>query len=348
MRQNPAGKIARAISSIWLCLVLAFGSTSISGAAGTAGKPRPIPAPAAATTVNLVLRYAPLITLDGRFGPGNLTGTVKDAISRSGISGVNVCWTNKLGQPVCTLTLSDGVYSLNSLDSGVQRVTAQSNTWLSASKDVLVNAYQTRSQVDFYMFPDLSASDLQYRFIMTWNERPIWPPTPQMTECIQNQHTPPYTGCLLNDLDSQLWLDDNQDPKTHLGINFSQDRLKCSNVYPYACWEMDIQAGAGPESMAIKTVRPEWENRMYYYGVFNVNAGGAGVGTLQDDQPIVQVYYVNQPGEPIQTYRIPSTGAGDLWLVFKMDYRGVITPLNCIVNFYSGTLDEIRPQCPGS
>jgi len=258
--------------------------------------------------------YLPVIASNFLTGPGKITGKVIDASQPDlSIQNAQVCvdLTN------CAFSDTNGIYSIESVLSGGRRAAISADKYVPTTSFVEVIANQTAT-LNFALSPDLTASNVLMRSVVTWSSNPSWPP----------DNWP-------NDLDAYLWMD-TQLPR----LIFSADPGECT-VYPYACLEADFQQGFGPETIAIGKMT---SGAVYYFGVYNYNQGfSSSVPPITQTGAKVQVY---DKSGIMQTFEVPPTGNGDFWYVYKMDDTGKITPINCVTTLSSENLNDLLAQCP--
>lgn len=258
--------------------------------------------------------YLPVVANNFLTGPGKITGKIVDASQPDlPIQNAKVC----VDSTNCASSDEHGIYSIESVLSGGRSAAVSADKYTSTTSFVDVIANQTTT-LNFALSPDLDASNVLMRSVVTWSSNPSWPPDGWP-----------------NDLDAYLWLD------SHLPrLIFSADHGDCT-VYPYACLEADFQQGFGPETIAISELT---SGAAYYFGVYNYNQGfSSSVPPITQTGARVQVY--NKAGI-MQTFDVPPTGNGDFWYVYKMDDTGKITPVNCVTTLSSENLDDLLAQCP--
>lgn len=294
----------RTFKSICLAIILILGAFPVLNASGIL----------LANAEGTAPIYLPVIASNFLTGPGKVTGKVIDASQPDlPIQYAQVC----VDSTNCASSDASGIYSIESVLSGGRSAAVSADKYTSTTSFVEVIANQTTT-LNFALSPDLAASNVLMRSVVTWSSNPSWPPDDWS-----------------NDLDAYLWMD-SQLPQ----LIFSADHGDCT-VYPYACLEADVIQGFGPETIAIGKMT---SGATYYFGVYNYNQGfSSSVPPITQTGARVQVY--NQAGI-METFEVPPTGNGDFWYVYKMDDTGTITPVNCITTLSSENLDDLAAQCP--
>jgi hypothetical protein len=298
----------RSFHLVCLALAMMLGALPITNTSG-------IPWVSAQGTAPI---YLPIIASNFLTGPGKITGKVIDASQPDfPIQGAQIC----VDSTNCATTDVNGIYGIESVLSGGRIATVIADKYATTTSFVEVVANQTAT-LNFALSPDLSASNVLMRTVVTWSPTKFWPP----------DNWP-------NDLDAYLWID-AQLPT----LVFSANRGDCT-VYPYACLEADYTEGFGPETIAIGNGGGQLiSGATYYFGVYNFNQGfSSSVPPITQTSARVQVY--NQAGI-METFEVPPTGSGDFWYVYSMDDTGKITPVNCITTLSSENLADLLAQCP--
>jgi hypothetical protein len=263
--------------------------------------------------------FLPMISKNWVNALGNIHGVVIDAVDKSLVEGVKVCYFEK-----CAMTNGQGKYTLSDLPPSYVVLEATKDTYIPQTAGVTVLGNQTVS-FNIVISQELINNNVEFRFVVTWRTEEIWPPL-----------------FVDNDLDSHLWLIAPPEEALSAHIDSYLDRGSCVN-FPYACVEADTTQGSGPETVDISKLNA---NTMYYFGVLNVNASYDGVPPITESKAKIQVF---DTSGLIHTFNVPTSGTGDLWYVFMMDYSRTMTPTNCITTLPPDVPPGnpiIPPQCP--
>ena len=247
---------------------------------------------------------------------GNISGTIKDAVSGSAISGVsisirsgaNVTSGSAVSGKTAT-TADNGTYTVSSVDAGGYTVQASKSGYITSYFNV--NVCGNVISQDANMSGTLNSGTM--RIVLTWNG--------------------------LEDFDGHLEIpvsdpDDNdsdEDDSTHLfystrsgfdyhnygaGDNVTLDRDNEDGVVA-TCTHSGGKCG--PETITISKIR----SGAYRYHVHAWDRSGDNTTHIADNGTYVQVFY----NDNVTTFYPPST-AGDLWTVFDFDNSSGFTPLN--------------------
>lgn len=223
-------------------------------------------------------------------GTGSISGTVTDATTGLGLSGVTVS-----AGGVQTITGSTGTYKLENVPAGLQNVTASKSGYISVSQPVLVIADQEIQDVNFSLSPILPSG--QIRIVLTWGANP-------------------------SDLDSHLLVPkSDSDPSQGYHIYYANRGINSSTQYPYAYLDVDDTTSYGPETVTIlRRITQKYKYYVYHY---------AGSGSLATSGAVVRVYSgstllktYNVPTSQTSGYRY--------WYVFDLNGDGTITDKNII------------------
>jgi len=217
-----------------------------------------------------------------------------------------------------TTTDKDGEYWFVNVPGGTHQIKASKTDFITKTVSILVPS-DSNVRKDVKMLPKLA--DGEMRLTVTWVQTPTWPPN--------NTN---------NDIDAHLW-----GPFTvasgYRHISFD-NKGSCAHFEDnnYPCLEADADKGSGPESVIFYPTEGD-----YSFGVLNYNAGYTGV------PPITQLgikIKVEKFGESPVVYSVPTSGTGDFWYAFDIEYGNIVTEdLNCITNYGSGSHNE-PPDCP--
>jgi hypothetical protein len=211
----------------------------------------PVSFAAQESEAELTSNYMPTIAYNFQTGPGNLKGTVVDAISNAPINNALVCLEGEEG--LCYVTAEDGKYHFDNISYGKRSVEASHLNYLSLLDEVSLAPTATKT-LDFALSPLLA--DGEYRIVLTW-------------------------GALPKDLDAHFWLPFPAYP--HLSLDSPGD---CSG-FPNVCLDRDDTDGTGPETISIKQLA---DSGTYSYAVLNFAYGYPGVPDIVASQGKVRLY----------------------------------------------------------
>ena len=243
---------------------------------------------------------------------GAISGTIKDAVSNSGVSDVTLSARSGLnttsGTIVKTATSdSSGNYSLNSMSAGWYTVETSKSGYMAATNFYVYSCGDNVSSQDATITTTLSSGSM--RIILSWNTN--------------------------KDLDSHLTGPDNASGKFH--VYYGQDKFyyatntsSCSGcsdsqISDNVTQDVDSYKGngtcsdCGPETITISTVR----SGNYRYYVHNYTNKGTNNKRLFKSGASVTVYYSGLSNNPT-TFNVPS-GNGDLWTVFDFNTSSGLT-----------------------
>jgi hypothetical protein len=161
--------------------------------------------------------YIPVLYKRFQSGPGNLHGTVVDAIYNEPINGAIVC----VQGDKCDVTDEDGVYAISNVAVGSKLVEAERDGYLPLTQETYVNAGSSIT-LNFALSPILG--DGEFRIVLTWGKNP-------------------------KDLDAHFWLPYPKYPHLYLDAPGS-----CTN-FPNVCLDRDDKDGYGPETISIKSLK---------------------------------------------------------------------------------------------
>jgi hypothetical protein len=195
--------------------------------------------------------YLPTVAKNFQTGPGNLKGTVVDAIFNTPVNNALVCVTSE--DDLCFVTAEDGKYHFNNIAYGKLSVEASHVNYLSLLDEVSLAPTATKT-LDFALSPLLA--DGEYRIVLTWGNNP-------------------------KDLDAHLWLPFPAYP--HLSL----DNPGNCDEFPDVCLDRDDTDGNGPETISIKNLA---ESGTYTYAVLNFSYGYPGVPDIIASSAKVRVY----------------------------------------------------------
>jgi len=235
---------------------------------------------------------------------GTISGTIKDAVSESGVTDVSLSARSGLnttsGTIVKTATSdSSGNYSLNSMSAGWYTVETSKSGYMAATNFYVYSCGNVDSQ-DATITTTLSSGSM--RIILSWNTN--------------------------KDLDSHLTGPDNASGKFH--VYYGQDKFYyakntsscsgCSDSQISDNVTQDVDSKSrGPETITISTAR----SGTYRYYVHNYTNRGTNNKRLFKSGASVTVYYSGLSNNPT-TFNVPS-GDGDLWTVFDFNTSSGLT-----------------------
>ena len=236
---------------------------------------------------------------------GAISGTIKDALSNSGVTDVSLSARSGLnttsGTIVKTATSdSSGNYSLNSMSAGWYTVETSKSGYMAATNFYVYSCGDNVSSQDATITTTLSSGSM--RIILSWNTT--------------------------KDLDSHLTGPDNASGKFH--VYYGQDKFYyakntsscsgCSDSQISDNVTQDVDSTSrGPETITISTAR----SGTYRYYVHNYTNRGTNNKRLFKSGASVTVYYSGLSNNPT-TFNVPS-GDGDLWTVFDFNTSSGLT-----------------------
>ena len=251
------------------------------------------------------LRVATVTQLSDTCSTGAISGTIKDAVSNSGVTDVSLSARSGLNTTSGTVvktgtTDSSGNYSLNSMSAGWYTVETSKSGYSAAPNFYVYSCGDNVSSQDATITTTLSSGSM--RIILSWNTT--------------------------KDLDSHLTGPDNASGKFH--VYYAQDKFyyakntsSCSGcsdsqISDNVTQDVDSQS-RGPETITISTVR----SGTYRYYVHNYTNKGTNNKRLFKSGASVTVYYSGLSNNPT-TFNVPS-GNGDLWTVFNFNTNSGLT-----------------------
>ena len=274
------------------------------------------------TTNTETLKVATVTQLsDTCTSTGAISGTIKDAVSNSGVTDVSLSARSGLnttsGTIVKTATSdSSGNYSLNSMSAGWYTVETSKSGYMAATYFYVYSCGDNVSSQDATITTTLSSGSM--RIILSWNTT--------------------------KDLDSHLTGPDNASGKFH--VYYGQDKFyyakntsSCSGcsdsqIGDNVTQDVDSQS-RGPETITISTAR----SGTYRYYVHNYTNRGTNNKRLFKSGASVTVYYSGLSNNPT-TFNVPS-GNGDLWTVFDFNTSSGLTEVGTMGSeASSGNVDD--------
>ena len=255
---------------------------------------------------------------------GAISGTIKDAVSNSGVSDVTLSARSGLnttsGTIIKTATSdSSGNYSLNSMSAGWYTVETSKSGYMAATNFNVYSCGDNVTSQDATITTTLSSGSM--RIILSWNTT--------------------------KDLDSHLTGPDNASGKFHVYYgqskfhydtnSYSSSRSSSDNVTQ----DVDSYKGngtcndCGPETITISAAR----SGNYRYYVHNYTNRGTNNKRLFKSGAFVTVYYSGLSNNPT-TFNVPS-GNGDLWTVFDFNTSSGLTEVGTMGSeASSGNVDD--------
>ena len=252
---------------------------------------------------------------------GAISGTIKDAVSNSGVTDVSLSARSGLNTTSGTIvktgtTDSSGNYSLNSMSAGWYTVETSKTGYSAAPNFYVYSCGDNVSSQDATITTTLSSGSM--RIILSWNTT--------------------------KDLDSHLTGPDNASGKFH--VYYGQDKFYyakntsscsgCSDSQISDNVTQDVDSTSrGPETITISTVR----SGTYRYYVHNFTNKGTNNKRLFKSGASVTVYYSGLSNNPT-TFNVPS-GDGDLWTVFDFNTSSGLTEVGTMGSeASSGNVDD--------
>ena len=237
---------------------------------------------------------------------GAISGTIKDAVSNSGVTDVSLSARSGLnttsGTIVKTATSDNsGNYSLSSMSAGWYTVETSKSGYMAATNFYVYSCGDNVSSQDATITTTLSSGSM--RIILSWNTT--------------------------KDLDSHLTGPDNASGKFHVYWHdqeifyYAKNDYTCSGCSASQKSDnvtQDVDSDAkGPETITISTAR----SGTYRYYVHNYTNRGTNNKRLFKSGASVTVYYSGLSNNPT-TFNVPS-GYGDLWTVFDFNTNSGLT-----------------------
>jgi len=245
---------------------------------------------------------------------GTISGTIKDAVSESGITDVSLSARSGLdatsGTIVKTATSdSSGNYSLSSMSTGWYTIETSKSGYVTDT----FNAFACDDQSGQNGFITTTPSSGSLRIVLSWQSN--------------------------KDLDGHLTGPDNASGKFH--VYFDQPRFHYdNNSYTDSGSSsdnvtLDVDTDSkGPETITVSAVR----SGTYRYYVHNYNERGKNSLLLAASEASVKVYYNDNGTTNVTTFNVPNSAA-DLWYVFDFDNSSGFTAVNNM-----GSDDKLNPD----
>ena len=238
---------------------------------------------------------------------GTISGTIKDAVSNSGVANVSLSARSGVdttsGTIVKTTSSDDsGNYSLSSMSTGSYTVEASKSGYTSTTFNVF--ACGDQSEQNGSISPTLSSESL--RIVLSWKSNV--------------------------DLDGHLTGPDNASGRFH--VYYGQKRFHYdNNTYSSSGSSSDnvtqdtdsVYGYEGPETITVSTVR----SGTYRYYVHNFdNAGRPNSMRLYKSKAKVKVYHSSLSGG-VKKFKAPNK-PGDLWTVFEFNSSSGVTRIRTV------------------
>jgi len=249
---------------------------------------------------------------------GTISGTIKDAVSNSGVTNVSLSARSGMntddGTIVKTTTSdSSGNYSLSSMSTGWYTIQTSKSGYIATTFNVF--ACGDQSEQNGSISTTLSSGSL--RIVLSWKSRV--------------------------DLDGHLTGPDNASGRFH--VYYGQKRFHYdTNTYSSSRSSSDnvtqdtdsVYGYEGPETITISAVR----SGTYRYYVHNFdNAGRPNSMRLYKSKAKVKVYHSSLSGG-VKKFKAPNM-AGDLWTVFDFDNSSGVTRIRTVGSeSYSANVDD--------
>ena len=248
---------------------------------------------------------------------GTISGTIKDAVSGSGVSDVILSVRSGLNETSGTIvktenTSNSGTYSFSSMNAGWYTVQTSKSGYIAANFNVF--SCGNVSSQDHSISTSLSSGTM--RIVLSWP-----------------------ADSTSTDLDSHLTGPDNLSGQGHSGASTKRFHVKypssgqgafyyAANNYSCTCdksdnvtVDQDDQNAPGTETITISNVR----SGTYRYSVHEYHGISSGT-TLAKSGASVTVYYNDLSKNPT-TYNV-SNASGNLWSVFTFDTSVGLTETN--------------------
>ena len=297
------------------------------------------------------ITVATLAMLSTSCSSGNISGTIKDAVTGSAVSGVSLSIRSGLnvrtGSTVSgqsTTTAANGTYTLSSVDAG--------NFTAEASKTGYITSYFNTSSCGNVSNQDANMSETlpegAMRIVLTWNgkldfdshlEIPVIDAQDPASGNTDSTHLwygvdqTSTTGAMnltgSSTVMYHLYTDLYSSPKDYVTID--QDNLEGIVA---TCTGGSGNDQCGPETVTISKVRDN-TNGSYRFHVHNIThiSTGASSTALADNGTFVQVFY----DDVSYNFDVPKR-TGNLWTVFDFDNVTGFTQINTMNNVNSTTI----------
>lgn len=255
------------------------------------------------TTVETVLQVSTAYS-----GTGTISGTIKNALDGTGVSGVTINFrsgiTTTTGNIVTTTTTdSYGDYTVSGLNAGNYTGEAVKSGYTTAYFTATVLGGQTNYNQDATITPILSTGET--RIVLTWGSIP---------SDIDSHLTGPISGS-----------------SSRFHVYF---RDKGSSTFsPYTELDVDDIMSYGPETT---TIYQQFDG-VYKYSVHDyTNMDSSSSTALSNSGAQVKVY---RGSNLVATFNVPVNQEGTLWSVFELS-GDTITPINTMS--YESTASSVQ------
>ena len=255
------------------------------------------------TTVETILQVSTTYS-----GTGTISGTIKNALDGTGVSGVTINFRSGInvttGNIVTTTTTnSSGAYSVSTMSAGNYTGEVSKSGFTTAYFTVTVIGGQTTSNQDATITPILSSGET--RIVLTWGFTP-------------------------HDLDSHL-TGPISGSSSRFDVYFSNKGSSTSS--PYVALDVDDTSSYGPETITIY----QQFTGTYRYSVHDYsNRSSSSSTALSNSGAKVKAY---RGSSLVATFNVPVNQGGTLWTVFEMS-GDTITPINTMS--YVGSSSSVQ------
>ena len=246
-------------------------------------------------TVNGNTVLEPILQIDQTYaGNGNISGTIKNALNGTGISGVSLSMRNGINVTSGTIissktTGSSGEYAFNSIPAGNYTIQATNSNYNTTYFTVLCLGGQTTANQNATMSPILVGGAT--RIVLTWGASP-------------------------SDLDSHFTGPLANGTRFHMYYLFSEGDSPWPNI---VLLDLDDVDSYGPET----TTLLQQIAGVYRFSVHDYsNKGLTSSNALSNSGAQVRVY---QNSGLVATFNVPPNTGGTLWTVFEMNGTTITT-----------------------
>ena len=298
------------------------------------------------------ITVATLSMLSSGCSSGNISGTIKNAVTGNAISGVSISLRSGLnvrtGSTISgqtTTTNNSGVYTLSNVSAGLY--TAE------ASKSGYITSYFNTSACGNVSNQNANMSetlpDGAMRIVLTWNgtndfDSHLEIPVVDDQDGDSDMHDSTHLFYRTNQTDSS----NNPNPVTFTGVSTSDYHTYTDIVSSgdYVTLDQDNLAGVvatcpssksgqcGPETVTISMIRSTGSYRFHVHNVDNLTC--TTCTHLADNGTFVQVFYEDTS----YNFDVPRR-VGNLWTVFDFDNSSGFTQINRMSNEdSSGRVDD--------
>lgn len=222
------------------------------------------------------------------------TGTITDASNGSNLEGASIYVQ---GYPhINARSNASGEYTLENAPAATITIMALKNGYEEGFVVKTGSSNETTNNANISLLPEGFGNNKTI-IILTWAATPA-------------------------DLDSHLYVGDSSD--THIKFDNKGDSDGTLDTAPFAGLDVDDTNGNGPETTTIRYA----DNQFDYSGTYRFFVHNfTGNPDITASDAVVTVY---QNSVIVQTFQIPTSGAGRYWHVFDMNRSGEITSVNTI------------------